>query len=30
MCDLSEIKLKGKYEVMFRKVVGRVSGVGEG
>ena len=27
LCALSETKLKGKGEVMFGKVVGRVSGV---
>ena len=30
MCDLRETKLKGKGEVMFGEVVGRVSVVGEG
>ena len=30
MCPLSETKLKGKGEVMFDEVVGRVSGVAGG
>ena len=30
MCALSETKLKGRGEVMFRKVVGRASGVAGG
>ena len=30
MCALSETKLKGRCEVMFGKVVGRVSGVAGG
>ena len=30
MCALSETKLKGKSEVMFGEVVGRVSGVAVG
>ena len=30
MCALSETKLKGKAEVMFGEVVGRVSGVAGG
>ena len=30
MCALSETKLKGKGEVMFGEVVGRVSGVAVG
>ena len=30
MCALSETKLKGRGEVMFREVVGRVSGVSGG
>ena len=30
MCALSETKLKGKGEVMFGEVVGRVSGVARG
>ena len=30
VCALSETKLKGRGEVMFEEVVGRVSGVAEG